>query len=79
MELLWSDIAPDGLMAVAEKALAGKGHEAQVQLVSFAFVHRLRDSFFQTAIAVTASGEPGPGTEHVNRALARSEERFKKP
>jgi hypothetical protein len=75
LDVKWDQFEPRELFGLATRAFKGKGDAFGSMLVSFAFVHRLRDEFWQYAVGRTLTGD---AAEHVSRALARAETRFPK-
>jgi hypothetical protein len=75
LDLRWDEFAPKDLLGLATRAFQGKGDAYGSMIVSFAYVHRLRDEFWQYAVGRQLTGE---AAAQVSRALARAEGRFPK-
>ena len=78
-ELVWSDALVDEICALAKRAFVSKDPRTSVQLATFAWAHRRRGVFFQTAIALkTAMAMSGTEDPHLAKLLARATTRMPK-
>ena len=66
----------EGLAELASKAFTGKDAALQEDLAAFAWLHRVRGIFYETALGVKLSGATGPGPEFISKLLATAKERF---
>jgi hypothetical protein len=77
--LAWSDVPPEEVAALAQRAFQGKDARLQERIAVYAWAHRLRETFYSAAIAVKmGAASSGSGGELVERLLARADAHFAK-
>jgi hypothetical protein len=76
-QLPWAEIPLDEVAALGKRAFEGKGPALNRTLASFAWAHRRRDAFFQTAVALkTANAMSGASDAQLDKLFARAKGRF---
>jgi serine/threonine-protein kinase len=74
--LAWTEVPPAEIARVAKSALAGKGTRVAMQLMAFAWVHRIDELFWGSELEVGMASDRGPFERDVQSLKRTWEERL---
>jgi hypothetical protein len=74
--IAWADVPPEGLADLAARALAPQGSGGGLLLASFAYAHRLPDSFYAALLLARGGTIDRAEARALEELESRAEERF---